>query len=464
MENSSERLSLKEKIGYSLGDTASNLFFQTFMLFLLYFYTDVFGIPAAVAGTMFLITRIWDAVNDPIMGMIADRTNTRWGKFRPYLIWLALPFGIFGVLTFTTPDLSVTGKIIYAYITYTMMMMAYTAINVPYSALMGVITPNSLERTEISSFRFVAAFVGGFIVQASAMTLVKKFGGDNESLGWQWAMGTLSLLAILLFLITFATTRERVYPPKGQKNVFKQDMIDLFTNKPWLLIAGATVFQLTYIVIRNGAIMYYFKYYVQNQQLVIFSKTINLSFESFASSFMLIGTAFAILGAILAKWFTKILDKKNTFAGFISGSAILCALFYILKPQDVILIYIFQILISFLLGPVAVLQWAMYTDTADYSEWKTGRRATGLVMSASLFSLKLGLTLGGAIVGWILAYCGFIANQPQTVEVLQGIRMLISIYPAIAGIAAGAIMIFYPLTNKMMVKIEEDLKERRENL
>jgi GPH family glycoside/pentoside/hexuronide:cation symporter len=395
------------------------------------------------------------------MGMIADRTNTRWGKFRPYLLWVAVPFGIIGVLTFTTPDLSLTGKIIYAYITYTLMMMAYTAINVPYSALMGVITPNSMERTEVSSFRFVAAFVGGFIVQASVMALVKAFGGDNEALGWQWAMGVLSVLAIILFVITFVTTRERVYPPQGQKNPLKQDLVDLFTNRPWLLIAAATVFQLIYIVIRNGAIMYYFKYFVQNQQLVLLGMTINLSFEKFASSFMLIGSVATIIGAILAKWFTKLFDKKNTFTGFISSSAVLCALFFLVRPQDVMLIYIFQIVISFLLGPVAVLQWAMYTDTADFGEWKNGRRSTGLVMSASLFALKLGLTLGGAIIGWLLAYYGFVANQAQSDATLQGIRMLMSIYPAIAGVAAGVIMFFYPLTNKMMVKIEEDLKARR---
>lgn len=224
MQLNADRLTLKEKIGYSLGDTASNLFFQTFMLFMMYFYTDVYGLPAAVVGTMFLITRIWDAFNDPIMGTIADRTNTRWGKFRPYILTFALPFGIMGVLTFTTPNFGTTGKIIYAYVTYNFLMMMYTAVNVPYSALMGVITPNSMERTEISSFRFVAAFIGGLIVQASVMALVRFFGKGNEARGWQWAMGCLGLLAFVLFYITFATTKERVQPPKGQKTHFKTDL------------------------------------------------------------------------------------------------------------------------------------------------------------------------------------------------------------------------------------------------
>lgn len=456
-----EKISLKEKIGYSLGDTASNLFFQTFIFFLLYFYTDVVGLPAAAVGTMFLITRIWDAINDPMMGMIADRTNTRWGKFRPYFLYLALPFGIMGVLTFTTPGFDATGKLVYAYITYTLMLMVYTAINVPYSALMGVITPNSLERTVVSSFRFVAAFVGLFIVSATTKSLVEYFGKGNESVGWQWTIGCFSALAIVLFLITFVTTKERVYPPKDQKSKFKQDLRDLFTNKPWLLIAGATVFQLTYIVSRGTTIQYYIKYYVQDQQLNLFGNTIDLSITIFTSSFLTVGTIATIIGAILTKWFTKVLDKKNTYAGFLAISSIICILFYFLKPQNIILMYVFNFFLSFFIGPVSVLQWAMYTDTADYSEWKNGRRATGLVMSASLFALKLGLTFGGAIVGWILGFYGFVPNVTQTVETLNGIKSLMSIYPAIFGIIGSALIIFYPLTNKVMIEIEEDLVARR---
>jgi len=455
------RLSLKEKIGYSLGDTASNIFFQTFILFLPIFYTDVFGLPAAAMGTMFLLTRIFDAVNDPIMGTIADRTNTRWGKFRPYIIVFALPFAIVGVLTFTTPDLDASGKLIYAYITYTLLMVLYTAVNVPYSALMAVITPNSLERTEISSFRFVAAFAGGFIVQAATISLVEYFGKGDDAVGWQWAMACLAGLAFILLLITFITTKERVHPPKDQKSNFKQDLKDLFTNKPWLLIAGATIFQLTFVVMRGSSIAYYFRYYVGEQQLNILGTSIDLSFAVFTSSFMLVGTVATIIGAILTKWFAKRLDKKNTYAWFLILCAIVCTAFYFVSPEDVILIYLLNVLFSFFLGPVSVLQWAIYTDTADYSEWKKGRRATGLIMSASLFALKLGLTLGGAIVGWILAFYGFEANQAQNPETISGIIMLMSFYPAVFGLIGGGLMLFYPLTNKMMVKIEEDLTERR---
>lgn len=461
MQTTTGKLSLKEKIGYSLGDTASNLFFQTFILFLLYFYTDVFGLPAAAVGTMFLVTRIWDAFFDPIVGMLSDRTHTRWGKFRPFLLWFALPFGIIGVLTFTTPGFGTSGKLIYAYVTYSFMMMIYSAINVPYSALMGVITSNSEQRTVLSSYRFVSAFAGGLIVQAVTMSLVNYFGKGSPAIGWQWAMGCLSGLAFILFMITFMTTKERVFPPKGQKTDFRRDLKDLFANGPWLLIAGATVFQLMYIVMRNSSIMYYFKYYVGDQHLNLFGIAINLPFEEFATSFMFTGTLATILGAILTKWFSKTFDKKNTYLGFLIASALLNAIYYFIQPQSVLLIYVLNLAVSFFVGPVSVLQWAMYTDAADYSEWRNERRATGLVMAASLFSLKLGLTLGGAVVGWILAYHGFIANRPQTPESVHGIILLLSVYPAMLGVLGGLLMLFYPLTNKMMITIEEDLTSRR---
>lgn len=457
-----KRLSLKEKIGYSLGDTASNLFFQTFIVFLPIFYTDVFGISAAAMGTMFLVTRIWDAVNDPMMGMIADRTNSRWGKFRPYIAGFAIPFAIGGILTFTTPDFGASGKLIYAYVTYTLLLMLYTAVNVPYSSLMAVITPNSLERTEVSAFRFVAAFVGQFIVGAATLSLVQYFGKGNDQVGWQWAIGCFGIIAIILLFITFSTTKERVHPPKEQKSNIKQDLKDLFKNKPWLLIAGATVFQLTYIVMRGSTTAYYFRYFVHDQQLVLFGYTINLSYEIFTSSFITLGTFATLIGAILTTWFSKRIDKKNIYSSFLIISAVSSGLFYFLRPEDVLLIYMLNIFVSFFFGSVSVLQWAIYTDTADYGEWKMKRRATGLVMAASLFALKLGLTLGGSIVGWILAFYDFAPNQGQSAEAVKGIIMLMSFYPAVFGIIGGLLMFFYPLNNKMMAQIEQDLTLRRQ--
>jgi GPH family glycoside/pentoside/hexuronide:cation symporter len=326
---------------------------------------------------------------------------------------------------------------------------------------MGVITPNSLERTELSTYRFVAAFFGGLIVQASMMYLVNYFGSGNQATGWQWAMACLSGLAFILFMITFATTKERVYPPKEQKSNLKLDLKDLFASKPWLLIAGATVFQLIFIVIRSSMIMYYFKYFVGGQSLTVFGKVVDMTFDEFARYFMLSGTIVTILGAIFTKWLSKKFDKKNTYTFALLTSAIFCGLYYFLQPQDVLLIFALNIVVSFAFGPVSVLQWAMYTDTADYSEWKNNRRATGLIMAASLFALKMGLTLGGAIVAWMLDYYGFIPNQVQSIATTNGIVLLMSIIPGILGIGGCLLMFFYPLTNKMMIKIEEDLVARR---
>ncbi len=463
MHSNSQKLSVKEKLGYSVGDTASNLYFQMFMLFITYFYTDVFGITARAAATMFLIGRIWDAVNDPIMGYIADRTNTKWGKFRPFFIWIALPLGVLGVITFTTPDFGSVGKLAYAYITYILLTMAYTAINVPYSALMAVITPSSSERTVVSTYRFVAVFAAQFIVQYSVLRLVSIFGKESEAIGWQWAMVFLGALAIILYMITFSTTKERVKPLRQEKTPFKQDLKNLFiTNKPWVLIGIATVFQLIFIVMRSSNIMYYFKYYVQDQQMNWFGNNYNFSFENLATTFMLSGTAMTITGAILTMKFSNLFDKARTYAGFLGVAGISGALYYFLKPDNIILIYGLNLIWSFSIGPVSVLQWSIYTDTDDYSEWKTGRRATGLLMAASLFALKLGLALGGALLALILAEYGFVANQQQSAESINGIVLVMSIFPAIFAIIGMIIMWFYPLNNKMMIKIETELSARRE--
>src|SRR5690606_4433161 len=434
-------LGVKEKIGYSLGDAASNLYFQTFVVFLPIFYTDVFGISAGAMGTMLLVTRFFDAANDPIMGMIADRTRSRWGKFRPYIAGFALPLAVAGILAFTSPDFGPGGLLAYAYITYSLLIVFYTAVNVPYSALMGVITPNSAERTNVSQYRFVAAFIGQFIIGLTALTLVEQLGGGNEQLGWRYAMIVYGALAVLLFFGTSFLTRERVQTTAAQQGNVGQDLGDLFRNKPWVLIGTATLFQLTYIVMRGSATPYYFRYYVQDQQLALFGTNIDLTYTVFTSSFVTLGTVSTLIGAICTGLFTKRMDKKHTYAAFLIASALFSAFFFLLQPENVLMIYALNILVSFFFGSVSVLQWAIYTDTADFGEWKFGRRATGLIMAASLFALKLGLTLGGAMVGWILGAYGFEAGVAQPAETMTGIRMIMSVYPAIFGIIGGLIML-----------------------
>jgi GPH family glycoside/pentoside/hexuronide:cation symporter len=456
------RISIKEKIGYSVGDTASNLFFQTFIFFLLFFYTDVFGIPASAVAVIFLVGRIWDAVNDPLMGAIADRTNTKMGKFRPFILYAALPFGILGSIMFITPDLSVNGKLIYAFVTYNLMMMVYTVINVPYSALMGVITPSSQERTVISSFRFVGAFIGQFIVQYAVLRLVSVLGKGDEKAGWQWAMAVMGALSVCLWLVTFSSTKERVKPVKQQRTPLKQDLSDLFKNIPWVLIGSATIFQLLFNVIKGGSILYYFKYFVKDQPMTLLGRPYDFSYESLSSAFLLVGTAMTILGAVMTNIFSKKFGKSKCYYGFIGIAAVCTAVFFILKPGDIVIMFVLQILASFAVGPVSVLQWAIYTDTADYSEWKSGRRATALLMAASLFCLKLGIALAGSIQALILDMYGFVPNIEQSASSLTGIKMLMSIFPATAGLIACALMVFYPLNNKKMIQIEQDLIERRQ--
>lgn len=447
MNTTTCKLTFKEKIGYGLGDTASNLYFQVFVNFLLFFYTDVFGIPAAAAGTMLMLSRFWDALNDPMMGIIADRTDTRWGKFRPYLIWMSGPLAIIGVLTFITPNFSVAGKIIYAYITYTLIMMAYTAINIPYSALMGVLSPNTQERTSISTFRFVLAFIGAFIVQGLTLPLVKLFGGENQAVGFPLTMAVFGVLATILFYITFATTKERVQPPESQKISLKNDLKDLLRNRPWMVLLVMGIFTLGYIVVRSGMIMYYFKYCIGNATL--------------ASLFMVTGTAAVIAGVACTQFFAKRFGKKKFYITVMTLTSIFTIVFYFIPGDQIVLVFAVHILISLVMAPQAPLLWAMYADTADYSEWKNKRRATGLVFSAATFAQKFGIAIGGGLAGWLLALFGFAANTQQTPEALDGIRLMMSFIPAIGSIVATIAAFFYELDDSTMQTIEMDLQERK---
>lgn len=453
-------LSKKEKIGYGLGDMASNLYFQTFVVFMPIFYTDVFGLAPAAMGTMMLFSRFWDAANDPLMGMIADRTDTKWGKFRPYIAGFAIPIGLAGFLAFNTPNFGTSGNLIYAYVTYILLMMMYTGVNVPYAALMGVITPNSAERTSVSQYRFAFAFIGQFIAGAVTLGLVQYFGSDNEAIGWKMVMVLYGIVAAALLFGTFSLTKERVLSKVSKQNKIKDDLKDLMKNKPWILMGLATFFQLTFIVMRGSSTTYYFRYFVGNQELNLLGMNIDLGYALFTSSFIGVGTIATFIGALLTSRINRYFSKKTIYSRFLIMSAICSLLFYFLAPENIILIYTLNALVSFFFGSVSVTQWAMYTDTADYGEWKFGSRSTALIMAASLFALKMGLTAGGTIVGWVLEGYGFIANEIQTESTLLGIKMLMSVFPALFGIIGGFLVLFYPITDEKMLEIELDLKNK----
>jgi len=460
----SQKLKLKEKIGYGFGDAASSMFWKLFSMYLMFFYTDVFGISATLVGTMFLVTRIWDAAFDPFVGILGDRTETRWGKFRPYLLWVAIPFGIIGVLTFTTPSFSASGKVVYAFITYSLMMMVYSMINVPYASLMGVMTADGKERTSLATFRFIFAFGGSLLVLALAEPLVDIFsklgkGGVNLQLGWQLAAVVFALIAITFFMFTFSWTRERI-KPVTVKTSLKKDLRDLLHNTPWFILLGAGIAAIFFNSIRDGAAIYYFKYYIQGQSAFSI-KAVNLTI-TLSSLYFVLGQAANIVGVILAKPISDRIGKKYTFLYAMLFAAVFSIGFYWLDKSSINLIFVFQFLISMSAGIIFPLVWSMYADAADYSEWKTGRRATGLVFSASSMSQKFGWTIGGALAGWLLGYYGFKANVVQTAEAQTGIKMMLSFFPAIGTLFGAFFMFIYPLSEKKMLTISAELAVRRD--
>jgi len=604
----SDKITFKEKFGYGLGDLASNLFWMQFIWYLNYFYTDVFGLAPAVLVTLMGVVRIWDGFNDPAVGIIADRTESRWGKFRPYLLFGAVPFGIIGILMFTTPNLSAGGKLTWAYITHGAFVLIYTVVNIPYSSLMGVVSPDSKVRTSFSQWRFIMAFSGGIIVQATTLPMVAHFGsGDttvidakiemiankqvivvnengngasrieataklpgyeepstfqkilmkvanvpdsknegkiykskktyyinnetyfleskilhkgeagklflddafesehkvgndteefakikyclegfkttsvdmdtvfkkkkdeisedmipvdltgadisveviNEQNGFQWATTVFGISAALMFLITFSATKERVKPPKQEKKTpLTTDIKDLLTNKPWLILFALGIITLFHVCLRNGAIMYYFKYVVGNTGIV--------------PLFMLSGTIANLVSLAAVGFLEKFMGKKKGFAFLMLMTAILTFVFGMISPENIGMLFAVNIAINLMFGPTAALVFAMYTDAADYSEWKTGRRATGLVMSACTMAQKFGYTLGGMLTMAVLVWIGFEANTVQSQEAQDGISGMVSWMSAIPCVLGFILMLFYPLTDEKLKGISEDLTKRRE--
>lgn len=455
------KLKIKEKIGYGFGDFASSMFWKLFSMFLMIFYTDVYGLSPATVGTMFLLVRVWDSINDPLMGIICDRTNTKSGKFRPYLLWVAVPFAVVGILTFITPDFGTFGKLIYAYITYTLMMMVYTAINVPYSSLMGVMTSDANERTSLASFRFIGAFSGGIFVTSTAAYFIDMFkeSGANEAEGYQYTVTIYAVLAAIFFIMTHRWTKERVTPAKEEKSSVMQDLKDLSKNIPWFIMIGAGVSSLIFNSLRDGSMMYYFKYYVQDQIVPVFGM---ITWDKLAAAYMTLWLVSNIVGVLLARPVSGAIGKKMTFIVAMLISAVTSVFLYWLKPGQIELIFGLNIIIGISAGIVLPLIWSMYADIADFSEWKTGRRATGLIFSSSSMSQKMGWTLGGAIAGWILGAYGFQANVEQTAESLTGIRLMLSFFPAIGALLSAVFIYFYQLNEGFMKKVGAELEAKRQ--
>ncbi|MDZ7764149.1 MAG: MFS transporter [Melioribacteraceae bacterium] len=440
-------LSIKEKVGYGLGDFAANIVFQTVMIFLMFYYTDIYGIPAAAVGTLFLIARIWDAINDPLMGAIADRTKSKHGRFRPWIKWTAIPFGVLAVLMFTTPDFSVSGKIIYAYATYILMMMVYTANNIPYGALSGVMTSDSVERTSLNSYRFVFGQSAAIMVQAATLPLIAYFGGGDKALGYQLTMALFAVIAIVMFYVTFYNTNERIEPRKTQSTPLKEDLKDLLQNRPWMILFLMGLVTFIFLSLRIAVGLYYFKYYVGDEGLF--------------SMFAVLGTIGLIIGIPLSKPLTKKFGKRNTYiaSNVLSGLAVITL--FLPSPDQYIIVYIISALVGFFNGPGVPILWAMYADTADYSEWRFKRRATGIVFSAATFGQKFGWGIGGAITGWLLTLFHYVPNTTQTPEAIFGIKLMLSIIPGILMILSAGLLFFYKLSESFMEEIQIELANRR---
>jgi GPH family glycoside/pentoside/hexuronide:cation symporter len=421
---------------------------------------------------MITLSRSTDAFFDPVIGMIADRTKSRWGKFRPYLLFGCVPLAIAGVLTFTVPGFGATGKLIWAYATFNALMILYTAINIPYTAMLGVISPNSNERTTLSSIKFVGAFAAGIVVSATLLPMAKAggwLGAPTAQTGWRTAFMIYGVVAVASFLVVFFNTRERVQPSKAQKTSVLKDLGDLVTNRPWLILLAATITFIFFVALRLNITAYWFKYYVGTQKLTLpsflpasIAGTQEWSWGSLVSFFNTSNQVLSLVGAMLVPFLARATGRKIAFVILFTCAIISTGAFIFLKPDQLLLIYGINALGSITGGPMSALLWAMYADTADYAEWKKGRRATGLIFSASIFSQKQGWAYGTGFSLFLMNSVGFVANQAQTPSSLHGLRMLMSVYPAAIGVVSMMIiMLFYPLNEKRMSQIAADLKLRR---
>lgn len=490
MTRTTQKVSFAEKVGYSLGDGSANLIFQMMMMFQLFFYTDVFGIKATAAGMILLVARIADAFVDPLVGILSDRTNTRWGKYRPWVLWTAIPFALFFIMAFSTPDFSERGKILYAGITYTLLMAVYSFNNTPYSSLGGVMTSDIKERTSITSIRFVTATIATFVVQGLTLPLVAKFGAGDDQHGWFVTICLFAIIGLVLLVITFFSAKERIAPPVNQQTSVKQDFQDVIGSLPWKAMFILTLFLFTTLALWGSSMSYYFNYFVDKDALYAFIAHFGLVAESgsegglwftvlnafgliaspdlsnvFAvgfSLFNMIGQLITIVGVIgFSGWLSGIYGKRNVFIICLSLTALFTTLFFFVQGTDILLIFVINCLKSAAYSITIPLLWAMMADVADHSEWVNHRRATGFFFAGVVFALKAGLGIGGALCGAIVESWGFVANVQQTDSAIVGIRLTSSIIPAVTFLVGAVALYFYPITKKMNERIQSELTQRR---
>ncbi len=445
-----QKLPVTEKVGYALGDMAANFVFQFMIALQLDFYTHTFGLTPAQAGTMLGVVGLGVAVLNPVMGVIADRTTSRWGKFRPWILWSALPFGIIGVLTFTTPDMSLGAKVIYAWVTYTALRVVYIVNNVPYASLTAVMTEDPDERTSISSYRQIAANTAGLIIQSFVIPLVAILGRGNDARGYQLTMGLLSVVSVIFFVITFFVTKERIQPDPQQKTSLAQDMTDLFSNRAFVMLFMVTLFYFAAIVVRGNVMLPFFRFV--SGQVAVFPW-----FSGFGLGAVLLGVACSTAVSIRV-------GKLRLFQVSMILTGLLAMVLYVLPPTAAIAIIATESLRQFAFGLSGPILWAMMGDVADYGEWKTGRRASGTVTSAVVFALWAGLALGSAVAGWLLGAYGVISDaSTQSATAQSGIVLTGSIFAGLAFLAAAAFLLLYPLSAEKTKSIADELTERRKS-
>jgi GPH family glycoside/pentoside/hexuronide:cation symporter len=462
------KLTLQEKIGYGLGDTASNFVWALMMNFIMFYYTDIFGITAAAAGTMLMFARCTDGVVDFFIGAMADRTKTRWGRFRPYLIWLCLPLTVIFVLTFTTLNLSPAGKLVWAWVTYNFLMLLYSAINIPYGALSGVMTDDPLERTSLNSYRMSLAQLGGIVANSTFMVLIVKLGSGSQQVGAQRTVMLFSAIAVVLFLISFLTTKERIQPPAEQKTRLLQDLKTLFANRHWVMMFATGIINITFAVVRGSAGMYYLQRFLKWNEGQIFW-------------YFLISGLAMIFGAMMTQHAVKTIGKKWAFITSLALVAITAIPFYLIKAdlttlvvnweilgfsiridQTTLLVMTVQVLGMIFAGINATLFWAMVADTADYQEWKYRVRTTGVAFSATTCAQKAGMGLGAAFAGFLVSYFGYDPKAAeQTPEAIHGILLLVSLIPAGGLLLLSGFFTLYGLNEATCKTIRDDLNERR---